>query len=295
MRASDAERVVHGEIEPIRSQFNLSYATLLTLWEHLGNKIYTAAEKSFANFDPRRRGEKLFQSKVAQIRKRLSLLKMMNYIRDGKLTPKGQFARQIQGYELQVTELLFRGFLKQLAEEELAVLFHSIVYEAKKADWARKYDHGRFKWLKKAAFNIVDDIGRAEERAELEDRTKGLELKLAGAVNAWANGCTWGELEAHTGASDGDMVRFFRLALQLLKNTMYALPKDDPLRDKLRGAAHRINRDVIDAERQLRLGIPEAGSAAPFIAPPEEPPPAMGTIEPPTTPEETDLGGGYPG
>ena len=24
------------------------------------------------------------------------------------------------------------------------------------------------------------------------------------------------------------MVRFFRLALQLLKNTMYAIPKDDP-------------------------------------------------------------------
>jgi superfamily II RNA helicase len=304
MRASDVERVIHGEIEPIRSQFNLSYATLLTLWEHLGSKIYTAAEKSFANFDPRRRGEKLFQSKVTQIRKRLSLLKSMNYIRDGKLTPKGQFARQIQGYELQVTELVFRGFLKQLAEEELAVLFHAIVYEAKKADWARKYEHGRFKWMKKSAYNIVDDIGRAEERVELEDRTKGLEFKLAGAVNAWAKGCRWGELEAHTGASDGDMVRFFRLALQLLKNTMYALPKDDPLRDKLRGAAHRINRDVVDAERQLRLGTQEAAAAAataataeplPPVAPLEEPPPALGGIEQATTPEETDMGGGFPG
>ena len=299
MRAADVERVIHGEIEPIRSQFNLSYATLLTLWERLGNKIYTAAEKSFANFDPRRRGDKLFQSKVTQIRKRLALLKSMNYIRDGKLTPKGHFARQIQGYELQVCELLFRGFLKQLSEEELAVLFHAIVYEAKKADWARKYEHGRFKWIKKSAFNIVDDIGRAEERVELEDRTKGLEFKLAGAVNAWAKGCRWGELEAHTGASDGDMVRFFRLALQLLKNTMYALPKDDPLRDKLRSAAHRINRDVVDAERQLRLGTQEAAGAAeepePFVASPEEPPPALGTIEKPSTPEETDLDGGYPG
>jgi superfamily II RNA helicase len=299
MRVSDIERVIHGEIEPIRSQFNLSYATLLTLWDHLGNKIYTAAEKSFANFDPRKRGEKLFEGKVAQIRKRLALLKSMNYIRDGKLAPKGQFARQIQGYELQVTELLFRGFLKQLSEEELAVLFHAIVYEAKKADWARKYDHGRFKWLKKAAFNIVDDIGRAEERVELEDRTKGLEFKLAGAVNAWAKGCTWGELEAHTGASDGDMVRFFRLALQLLKNTMYALPKDDPLRDKLRGAAHRINRDAVDAERQLRLGTPEASSQvappAPLLSVAEEPPPALGTIEKPETEEETALDGGFPG
>ncbi|HZE97649.1 MAG TPA: DEAD/DEAH box helicase [Planctomycetota bacterium] len=290
MRVADIERVIEGEIEPIRSQFNLSYATLLTLWEHLGNKIYTAAEKSFANFDPRRRGEKLFQSKVAQIRKRLSLLKAMGYIRDGKLTAKGQFARQIQGYELQITELLFRGFLKQLAEEELAVLFHAVVYEAKKADWARKYDHGRFKWLKKAAYAIVDDIGRAEERAELEDRTKSLEFKLAGVMNAWAKGCTWAELESHTSASDGDMVRFFRLALQLLKNTMYALPKEDPLRDKLRGAAHRINRDVVDAERQLRLGTPEVHPPAdPVPEPVEDAPPA--TL-PPGPPEE---GGGFPG
>lgn len=294
MRVEDIERVIEGEIEPIRSQFNLSYATLLTLWERLGNKIYTAAEKSFANFDPRRRGEKVFQSKVTNIRKRLSLLKSMNYMRDGKLTPKGQFARQIQGYELQVTELVFRGFLKQLSEEELAVLFHAIVYEAKKADWARKVEHGRFKWLKKAAFNIVDDIGRAEERAELEDRTKGLEFKLAGAVNAWAKGCTWAELEAHTGASDGDMVRFFRLALQLLKNTMYALPKDDPLRDSLRGAARRINRDVVDAERQLRMGTPDYQPPPEEPAPEEAAPPAEPEA-PPVEPAEPETDGGFPG
>ena len=292
MRVTDIERVIEGEIEPIRSQFNLSYATLLTLWSHLGNKIYAAAEKSFANFDPRRRGEKLFQSKVAQIRKRLSLLKSMNYIRDGKLTPKGEFARQIQGYELQVTELVFRGFLKDLSEEELAVLFHAIVYEAKKADWARKYDHGRFKWMKKAAYAIVDDIGRAEERAELEDRTKSLEFKLASAIHAWAKGCTWAELEAHTGASDGDMVRFFRLALQLLKNTMYALPKEDLLREKLRGAARRINRDVVDAERQLRMGTQEA--AAPAETAPEEPS-APSVEAPPTVPAPPETDGGFPG
>jgi superfamily II RNA helicase len=293
IRVADIERVIHGEIEPIRSQFNLSYATLLTLWEHLGNKIYTAAEKSFANFDPRRRGDKLFQSKVTQIRKRLAMLKSMNYIRDGKLTPKGQFARQIQGYELQVTELLFRGFLKQLTEEELVVLFHSIVFEAKKADWARKYDSGRFKWMKKAAFAIVDDIGRAEERAELEDRTKSLEFKLAGAVDAWAKGCTWSDLEAHTGASDGDMVRYFRLALQLLKNTMYAIPREDPLREKLRGAAHRINRDVVDAERQLRLGTPEMAvpPEAPLPGPVEEIPQGERAAELPAEDED----GGFPG
>jgi hypothetical protein len=93
---------------------------------------------------------------------------------------------------------------------------------------------------------------------------------MASAVNAWARGCSWGELEAHTGASDGDLVRYFRLALQLLRNTMYALPKDDPLRDRLHGAARRLNRDVVDAERQLRMGV-EMDRAAEGVEPPAEP------------------------
>jgi superfamily II RNA helicase len=277
IRAAEIERVIHGSIEPIRSQFNLSYATLLTLWERMGDRIHTAAEKSFANFDagPGRGGRQL-QGKVSQIRRRLSVLKSLGYLRDGKLTPKGRFARQIQGYELQVSELLFRGLLKELDEEELAVLFHAIVYEAKKADWARKHDSGRLKWMKKTAWSATDEIGKAEERAQLEDRTKPLEFKLAGAMAAWARGCDWRDLEAHTSASDGDLVRFFRLALQLLRNTYHALEKDDPLRERLRNASRRINRDVIDAERQLRMGgaedapPPPGAPAAPIPDPAPE-------------------------
>lgn len=271
VKAAEIERVAHGEIEPIRSQFNLSYATLLTLWERLGDKIYTAAEKSFANFDPQRRPEKRLQGKVAQIKKRLAVLRAMGYLREGKLTPKGQFARQIQGYELQVSELLFHGQLKGLSEEELAVVFHAVVYEPKKGDWARKIDHGRFKWVRKTTSGVVEDILRSEERADLEERTKALDFKMASAVNAWARGCAWAELEAHTGASDGDLVRYFRLTLQLLRNTMYALPKEDPLRDRLHGAARRLNRDVVDAERQLRMGVEMDRGAAGAVEPPPDP------------------------
>jgi superfamily II RNA helicase len=283
VRAAEIERVLFGPIEPIRSQFNLSYATLLTLWERLGNRIYTAAEKSFANFLALKRGWRVVQNKISQIRKKLTVLRHLGYIRDHKLTPKGQFARQIQGYELQVAELLFRGVLKQLSEEELCVLFHAIVYEAKKGDWARKVEDGRFRWLRRAALGVVEDILRAEDAQELEDRTKPLEFKLAAAVHAWSRGCSWADLESYTGASDGDLVRFFRLALQLLRNAMYALPEGDPLRDKLRGAARRLNRDVVDAERQLRLGTQEPE--------PQEVPPALPAepAAPPsidTTPEE---------
>lgn len=267
-RAGEIERVIQGEIEPIRSQFNLSYATLLTLWERLGNRIFAAAEKSFSNFMAKKRGARGFEGKLEQMKKKLSVLRSLGYIREGALTPRGRFARQIQGYELQVTELFFRGALSHLSEEELCVLFHAVIYEAKKGDWARKFEHGRMRWLRKSAYKVVDAILHAEAQAEVEDRVKPLEFKLAGAVDAWARGGAWSDLEAHTGASDGDLVRFFRLTVQLLRNTQYALPKEDPLRGKLRGGAARLNRDVVDAERQLRLGTQDLTAGAP---PPSNP------------------------
>ena len=263
-RVSVVDRLTGPGLEPIRSQFNLSYATLLTLHEHLGDRIYTAAEKSFANFHRRpEKAEKSFEQKRAQMKKKMTLLRELGYIKERHLTAKGKLAKNIQGYELQVTELYTRNVLAQLSEEELPVVFNAIVYEAKKADWHRKFESPRMKWVRKMSYRAVDDILAAEDRQDLEDRTKELDFRLASAIHAWAKGAEWGALEAHTGASDGDMVRFVRLTIQLMRNTSYALPKEDPLRDRLHGAVRRINRDVVDAERQLRLGAaqnPEPGT-----------------------------------
>lgn len=48
--ANVAKNIILGEVEPIRSQFNLSYATLLNLYKHLGPRIFEACKQSFANF-----------------------------------------------------------------------------------------------------------------------------------------------------------------------------------------------------------------------------------------------------
>lgn len=282
VRAGIIERVIHGEIEPIRSQFNLSYSTLLTLWEHLGDKIYTAAERSFSNFSGAKRKKTsphAFANKIAQMKKKLTVLRNLGYIgKDRSLTPKGQFARQIQGYELQVTELLFKRHLEHLSEDELNIVFSGIVYESKKSDWHRPPQGDRLKWVRKQAYKIVDEILRQEDSLDIEDRTKELDFRFLSAVQAWSRGCEWRDLEAHTSASDGDMVRYFRLTIQLLRNTLYALDRDDPLRAKLRRCVEKMNRDVVDAERQLRMGTeePPAGTK------PEEGPFGFAQEEPPT-------------
>ncbi|HZU96052.1 MAG TPA: DEAD/DEAH box helicase [Planctomycetota bacterium] len=44
------ESVVKGKVEPIESQFNLSYSTILNLYSRLGERVFEACAKSFANW-----------------------------------------------------------------------------------------------------------------------------------------------------------------------------------------------------------------------------------------------------
>ena len=50
--------IVEGTVEPVRSQFNLSYGTLLNLYERLGDELLTACERSFANYRAKHGGSK---------------------------------------------------------------------------------------------------------------------------------------------------------------------------------------------------------------------------------------------
>ena len=53
---------------------------------------------------------------------------------------------------------------------------------------------------------------------------------------------------------EGELVRYFRMSVQLLRQ-LAEMPVNDPaLRATAEQARRRINRDVIDAEAQLRLG-----------------------------------------
>jgi hypothetical protein len=52
----------------------------------------------------------------------------------------------------------------------------------------------------------------------------------------------------------GDLVRSFRVAIQMERQLRKALTGDYPLRDRLAEAIVCMNRDVVDAKRQLELG-----------------------------------------
>mgnify|MGYP001564915372 CR=1 FL=1 len=73
-------------------------------------------------------------------------------------------------------------------------------------------------------------------------------------MEAWFHGAPFDKLTRLCDVDEGEIVRYFRMTVQLLRQLSDAPSADEALRKKTSLALARINRDVVDAEQQLRLG-----------------------------------------
>ncbi len=93
-----------------------------------------------------------------------------------------------------------------------------------------------------------------ENELEIDTPIKELDTKLSFAAYEWSKGCEFEKLAEFTDTSPGDLVRYFRLASDLLRQIKRVVSKEDGVFNKINDCILRINRDVVDAERQLRAG-----------------------------------------
>ena len=156
----------------------------------------------------------------------------------------------MNGYEIHVTEFYYAGLFERASVLETIALFTAIVYEPRKMD---DTDPVRIP-LEKEAIKLVRDWRRAERRAELAELLKRPDFGLNAVVLAWAKGAAFEDLRRFTSVSEGDLVRTLRMSLQLMRQLRRVLQPDDPLAPKLVEAAGLMDRDVVDARRQLELG-----------------------------------------
>jgi len=265
-RPPDLRRVMEGQVEPVESQFNLSYATLLTLWSHLGDGIYTACERSFVHFSSRGRATP-FHDMIAQVKRRIQLLEDTGYIRGRALTQKGKCASLIYGFEIQAAELQAGGFLASLDAHQLAFLCVSLVYEAKREGWSVPLARHALEPVRRPARDRIDDFRRREQSYRITHETKLPEWSLARAVWEWTHGAPFESLTEWSEVSPGDLVRWFRLGIQLLRQLAKPLrfvPEDSTkFQETIREAMKLMKRGEVDAERSLRQAIQhEAGPEA---------------------------------
>ncbi|HTF87989.1 MAG TPA: DEAD/DEAH box helicase [Planctomycetota bacterium] len=254
------ERILSGTPESVMSRFKLSYSTILHLLVSLGReRLFEAWEKSFHHFQHRAGTEKaqlkLRAQQRALLEAHLEFLAENNYIdKQDQLTPKGKVARVLNGYEIQLTELLFRGALENLPPRAVAMIFAALVYEERRRGGGPYLPHKMFGALRKQVDLILRSLVQSELRVGIPEPMKVADWGLSPAVLAWCEGATMEDLADLTEVLPGDVVRTLRMALQFVRQVRRAIDPSWDLVETLDNALAMVNRDEMDARAQLQLG-----------------------------------------
>ncbi|NRA97578.1 MAG: hypothetical protein HRU14_15390, partial [Planctomycetes bacterium] len=190
----------------------------------------------------------------ALLKSRLDILTKAGYLTDDGLTGKGRLASRIQGYEIQVTELFWSGCFETLSPEECAVIVSGIVFEARRGDFHQRMDASGLGAVRNRARKRIADFRRTEQRHGLDETIKAPDWGLSAAVRSWTRGAGLKDLRDFTSSQDGDVIRNLRMTVQILRQFANAAKEDPGLHARLLEAMNLVNRDEVDAERQLRLG-----------------------------------------
>ena len=189
-----------------------------------------------------------------QIAARLKVLEELGYIEAQTLLPRGSTAAHIYGYELQLTQLLFSGFFERLTEDEINCLMVAIISEPRKDGYFKPLKNERLLEKFYTVNSEIAFIQHLEVKHKVTEITPMLELRLCTAMLAWSRGCDFDMLERYARLDAGDFVRTFRLVIDQLRQIRRAMSGHTVLVDKINRCIGKINRDVVDAERQLRIG-----------------------------------------
>ena len=243
----EVKRVIFGEPEKVRSRFDSSYATILNLYNHLGEKLYDIYPRSFHFFQEKKNSR---QRAIESMKAKVNLLKNLEHIQLGELTEKGKFASSVYGHELLIAELYDSGELEKMTLRELGILVVALVHEPRKGANLPKYNKTVAR-LNHLTDNVIARIHRREKKFALKNLTKACHYNLSPATEAWLNGESFESMLRFTDVDEGQIIRNFRMSVQILREILDT-PSPDTLKTKIHKLMDLINRDIIDAEKQLR-------------------------------------------
>lgn len=228
---------------------------------HLGEcqVAFSAHKRIGAKADSlKERMNKAARRQREQIESRLRVLETLGYVDGMETLPRGEIAKRVHGYEMQVTQLLLAGFFETADPDAMNALAVAMCFESKRDAWFRRPSPtagGRSVLnMLKAAAEEIDKMRAVEKEHGVEPLSQPMDIKLTSAVLAWSQGCAFEELIDHTSSSEGDIVRAFRCGSDLLRQMRRAAAEHPTLPEKLNEAARRLNRGVVNAEQQLRAG-----------------------------------------
>jgi superfamily II RNA helicase len=253
------KRLIAGRAEPVESRFGLAFSSILHLVERLGRaRLIEAWEKSFNQFQhrasTRKRQEQNRRDQRRLLDAHVAFLEELGYLHGDELTARGRIAKLINGYELQVTELCFGGLLENLPVDALAVVIVGLIYEERRRGeqgWISSKLHGN---VRTSVQREIHALGVKAAEHQISGSIKMPDWGLTTVTQAWVSGTSFDDILEHADMTPGDIVRTFRMAVQLMRQIRRAIDPTWDLHDRLGRAMDALNRDVVDARRQLELG-----------------------------------------
>jgi len=246
----EIKRIIYGKPEEVRSQFNTSYATLLNLYEKHKEDLYKIYPLSLHYFQAKKYEQK---EALRLLEAKLKLLKELGYIENGSLTQKGQFAKTVYGYELMLSELYAENILEQLDEFGLGILAAASVFEPRKNQHMPHLSKAARK-VKRVCEEIHEEIKKKEIKYRIYPVSKPAYFHLSSSIEGWLRGTNFDKILQFTDTDEGEVVRYFRMGIQILREISDAPVSSHLLKEKIKETIRVINRDIVDAEKQLREG-----------------------------------------
>ncbi len=240
-------KIIYGRPEKVHSRFNTSYATTLNLYEKYREKLYDIYPLSFHRYQQK---EKFREKALNLLHSKVAILKEFGCIEGDYLTEKGYFASKIYGYELSLSELYTEGLLEHLSEIELGILCLALVYEPRKGIAKPKLNK-KIKVLRNETDSIIRRVQEREKKLGIIPLSKNYFYHLTSCLEAWMRKERFDKIVDYTDTDEGEIIRYFRMAVQILREILDT-PASIYLKDKVKKAIELINRDIIDAEKQLR-------------------------------------------
>ena len=138
-------------------------------------------------------------------------------------------------------------------EPALAVLLSAAAYEPRPGLRLPK-SHRMSKRLEELCEEPLRRIHHTEQTFRIAPKSKAPHFQLGPAMEAWFHGAPFAKLTRLCEVDEGEIVRYFRMSVQLLRQLTETPAADPDVRRKAQLALVRVNRDVVDAEQQFRLG-----------------------------------------
>ena len=275
--------LLHGKPEEVSSRFSLAYSTILNLYQRYGRDLLPFYQKTLHAFQaPAFRQREAYQL----IERRLALLEKLGYLKPvgpepparpelaeghrpsspvrpepvegkrarGQLTPKGEFAASIYGYELLLSAFFAEGWLDSLSLTDLGILLLAVIYEPRRFGGPAQVSRHVGDMAQRAQ-NVLERIHNEERRARISPLTKPAAFHLSAGMEKWLGGTDFDKLVEITEAAEGELIRYLRMTVQLCRALEQARAASPALKQKAGHLLRLINRDQVDAEAELRRSL----------------------------------------